>query len=183
MRYVCDLENGQELHVENDGDQTSIGVGSSSEGQQQSQSNGFQTGKLSGEPLFFRLKKEFILQLSAKDGDRFFRVRGSQVQSLKSAPDLQDAEKLRFRKAAKGAGMKPMEPMKPMRPMKPMEPMKPMRPMKEMRAMRPMEMRMGDMQMSMGGAAARPAAKNFCTQCGQPLAKTDRFCGGCGHEV
>jgi predicted amidophosphoribosyltransferase len=50
--------------------------------------------------------------------------------------------------------------------------------------MRPMEMRMGDMHMSMGTRekAAEPA-KRFCTQCGKPVQDDDRYCASCGHAL
>jgi len=62
-----------------------------------------------------------------------------------------------------------MKPMEPMKPMAPMTPMKPMEPMKPMGSMRPMELRMGDMHMSMGKREKEEEkAKRFCTQCGKP---------------
>jgi hypothetical protein len=52
-----------------------------------------------------------------------------------------------------------------------LEPMKPMNPLKSMRWMRPMEMRLGDMQMSMGGGEPHEeSTQHFCTECGKPLA-------------
>lgn len=45
------------------------------------------------------------------------------------------------------------------------------------------EMRMGDLQMSMGrGAAEAESEQHFCPNCGKPD-KGDRFCGSCGKEV
>ena len=59
-----------------------------------------------------------------------------------------------------------------------------MEPMEPMGRMRPMEMRMGGMHMSMGaGETEAPPAKQFCTQCGKPAQKKDRFCASCGHAL
>jgi hypothetical protein len=80
--------------------------------------------------------------VETKDGAWFIRVRGNEIRRMTSDPNLENAEKLRFDKSDTSVRMSPM---------KPMEPMKPMKPLKPMRRMRPMEMRLSDKQMSMGG--------------------------------
>jgi hypothetical protein len=120
---------------------------------------------------------------------------------MRSEPDLEDADRLKLKKSDESPAMepmklmepmKPMEPMRPlepMRPMEPMKPMKPMEPMKPMGSMRPMELRMGDMHMSMGSVEKESVekepqtAKRFCTQCGKPVQIEDRFCASCGHPL
>ncbi|HSZ80206.1 MAG TPA: zinc-ribbon domain-containing protein, partial [Chthoniobacterales bacterium] len=88
---------------------------------------------------------------------------------------------LKLKKSNENLAMKPM---KPMEGMKPMEPMRPMEPMKPMGSMRPMELRMGNMHMSMGSVEKEPqTAKRFCTQCGKPVQSDDRFCASCGHPL
>ena len=181
MSYTHELENGQELVLENDGEETLVSLGSGSESQQQSQATGFDTGKWSKAPTLFRLKKDLVLRLETKDGPQFIRVRGESIQRVKSEPDLETAEKLQLKKSDKSAGMKPMQPMKPLKGMKPMKPLGPMKPMTPMR---PMEMRIGDMQMSMGrGAQDAEPEQRFCTKCGKPLSEGDRFCGSCGNKI
>lgn len=166
MSYVYESENGQRLVVENDGDHTQIGLSSGSEGQQQSQVTGFETGKWSKPPALYRLKRDLVLRLETKAGTQFVRMRGSEVRRLQSEPDLETAEKLPFNKSDRPSRMLPIEPMKPMEPMP------------------PMEMRMGDMHMSMGKSEPRTeVTQRFCTQCGQPVNKGDRFCGQCGHPL
>jgi hypothetical protein len=116
-----------------------------------------------------------VLRVASKSGVEFIRVRGSQIQWMRNEPDLESAEKLKLKKSDEQLSMQPMEPMKPMEPMEPMKPMG---------SMRPMEMRMGDMNMSMGAVEKQaPAAKRFCTQCGSPAGKDDRFCASCGHPL
>jgi len=181
MTYAYDLENGQRLIVQNEGDDTVVALSSGDEGQQQSQSTAFNTGKWSRTPELFSTRGALILRFESKSGVEFIRVRGNQIQSMRSEPDLENAERRKLKKSEENVVMKPMEPMKPM---KPMEPMKPMAPMKPMGSMRPMEMRMGDMNMSMGTReTAREPAKRFCTQCGKPAQDDDRFCASCGHAL
>ena len=173
MTYAYDLENGQRLIVQNDGGDTIVALSSDDEGQQQSQSTGFSTGKWSKAPELFRSRGNLVLRFESKGGAKYIRVRGSQIQSMHSEPDLENAEKLKLKKSDESVAMKPMEPMKPMAPMEPLKPMG---------SMRPMEMRMGGMHMSMG-ASEKEAAKRFCTQCGNPVQKDDRFCASCGHAL
>src|SRR3984893_6647549 len=181
MTYAYDLESGQRLIVQNDGDDTLVALSSGDEGQQQSQSTGFHTGKWSKTPELFQTRGGLVLRLETKNGMEYIRIRGSQIQSMRSEPDLENAERLKLKKSDENVAMKPMEPMRPMEPMKPMKPLEPMKPMG---GMRPMEMRMGGMHMSMGaGETEALPAKQFCTQCGKPVQKKDRFCASCGHSL
>jgi len=166
MTYAYDLENGQRLIVQNDGDDTLVALRSDDEGQQQSQCTGFETGKWSKPPELYRASGKLVLRLETKRGAEFIRIRGSQIQLMQSEPELENAEKLKLKKSDESVAMKPMEPMKPMG------------------RMRPMEMRMGGMHMSMGSPEREAeTSKRFCTQCGKPARDDDRFCGSCGHEL
>jgi hypothetical protein len=178
MTYAYDLENGQRLIVQNDGDDTIVALSSDDEGQQQSHSTGFDTGRWLRPPELFRSRGNLVLRLESKSGTEFVRIRGNQIQSMRSEPELENAEKLKLKKSNESVAMEPMKPMEPMRPMEPMKPLKPMG------RMRPMEMRMGDMQMSMGSVEKEAeTAKRFCTRCGKPARNEDRFCGNCGQEL
>ena len=184
MTYAYEFEDGQRLIAQNDGDNTVVALSSDDEGQQQSQSTAFSTGKWLKAPDLFRTRGAVVLRVESKSGVEFIRVRGSQIQWMRNAPDLENAEKLKLKKSEERVGMKAMEPMKPMKPMEPMRPMAPMKPMEPMGSMRPMEMRMGDMNMSMGAVEKQSStAKRFCTQCGAPAGKDDRFCASCGHAL
>jgi hypothetical protein len=175
MTYAYEFENGQRLLLQNEDENTVVALSSGDEGQQQSQSTAFSTGKWSKTPELFRTRGALVLRVASKSGIEFIRVRGSQIQWMRNEPDLETAEKLKLQKSDEQLGMQPMEPMKPMKPMEPMKPMG---------SMRPMEMRMGDMNMSMGALEKQaPTGKRFCTQCGSPAAKDDRFCANCGHAL
>jgi len=50
MTYASDIGNGQQLLVQNDGDDTQVAMSSGDSGQQQSQSTGFTTGGWSRPP-------------------------------------------------------------------------------------------------------------------------------------
>ncbi len=63
MTYAYDLENGQRLMVENEGDNTIVALSSGDEGQQQSQSTGFTTGKWSKTPELFRARGNLVLRV------------------------------------------------------------------------------------------------------------------------
>ncbi|MDQ3621496.1 MAG: zinc ribbon domain-containing protein [Verrucomicrobiota bacterium] len=172
MTYDCDLDDGQQVVVENDGERTLVSLSSGDEAQRQSQSTGFDTGKWSKAPLLFRAGKDLVLRLETKEGAQFLRIRGRQIQRMRSEPDLEDAEELRLKKSGKIAGMKPMQPMPPMK----------IKPPKPLQSMRPMEMRMGDMYMSMGAEEAEPE-KRFCAHCGKPAKSEDRYCAHCGQKL
>ncbi|MBW0000199.1 MAG: zinc-ribbon domain-containing protein [Verrucomicrobia bacterium] len=180
MSYVYESENGQQLVVENDGDYTQVSLSSGSGGQQQSQATGFETGKWSKPPALYRLNRDWVLRLETEDGPQFVRMQGSEIRRLQSEPDLEAAEKLPFDRSDRPPRLRLMEPLRPMEPMEPMKPMEPMGPM------RSMELRMGNMRMSMGGPEPRTeteVTQRFCTQCGAPVSKGDRFCGQCGHPL
>src|ERR1700759_3993288 len=181
MTYAYDLENGQRLIVENDGESTIVALSSGDEGQQQSQSTGFTTGKWSKTPELFRSRGNLVLRVESKGGAQFIRIRGSQIQSMRSEPDLEEAGQLKLKKSNENLAMKPMKPMEDINPMNPSPPMEPMKPMG---SMRPMELRMGNMHMSMGSVEKEPqTAQRFCTQCGKPVQSDDRFCASCGHPL
>ena len=101
MTYAYDLENGQRLIVQNDGDDTLVALRSDDEGQQQSQSTGFDTGRWLKPPELFRTGGKLVLRLESKGGVDFIRVRGNQVQLMRSEPELENAERLKLKKSSR----------------------------------------------------------------------------------
>jgi len=127
MTYAYVLGNGQRLLVQNDGDNTQVVLSSGDSGQQQNQSTGFNTDEWSKPPELFHSSENLVLRIESKSGVEFIAVHGNQIESMRSEPNLKNAEKLTLKESDENiARMKPMEPMKPMKPMEPMKPMKPM---------------------------------------------------------
>ena len=185
MAHQTTLPSGATLTIENRGDQTSLSFHSGNAGQQQSQANSFSTGVWTHPPTLFQTQTALILRI---EGERhhYLSIENGSARCLENAPDLRDARTLPLQRVEDEPEMAPMQPMTPMQPLKPMAPMKPLEPMK------PMEMRLGSMQMSMGGVSKdaprepttidEPRAA-FCTSCGQAAREGDRFCAKCGHEL
>jgi hypothetical protein len=187
--YRSDLGAGQQVYIANQGTQTVVTLMSGGPGQQQSQSNGFETGEWQAPPVLFRAPAGLVLRVEGARGPSFIRLQSSGMTLLDAAPALAGANVLPLQPAAEQTASD-------MRPMEPMEPLKPMQPLK------PMEMRMGDMHMRMGAPEPEPRAKpeprpepqqasepqaaharRFCTQCGKPTGATDRFCAYCGNRL
>jgi hypothetical protein len=121
MAYACDIGNGQRLLVQNDGDNTQVALSSGDSGQKQNQSTGFTTGEWSKPPELFRTREKLVLRLEGKNGVQFIGVHGDQIESMRSEPKLENAEKMALKESNESiARMKPMKPMEPMKPMKPM---------------------------------------------------------------
>ena len=111
MTYVHDIGNGQRLLVENDGDNTQVALSSGDSGQEQNQSTGFSTGKWSKAPELFRISENLVLRLESKSGVEFIGVHGNQIESMRSEPALENAEKLTLKESNENiVRMKPMEP-------------------------------------------------------------------------
>ncbi len=178
MAFQTTLPTGATLTIANRGDQTSLAFGSGSANQHQSQRSSFSTGAWTHPPTLFQTSNGLILRVEVEgERDHYLLIENGSARTLENAPDLRNAQSLPFHHVEEPEP-KPLEPLKPMAPMKPLEPM------------RPMEMKMGSMQMSMGGTRdqARSAHSTepraaFCTQCGQEAHKGDRFCAKCGHEL
>jgi hypothetical protein len=127
MTYACNIGNGQQLLIQNDGDNTQVALSSGDSGQKQNQSTGFTTGEWSKPPELFRTHENLVLRVEGKNSVQFIGIHGDQIESMRSEPKLENAEKLTLRESNENiARMKPMEPMKAMKPMEPMKPMKPM---------------------------------------------------------
>ena len=188
--YLGNLGSGQQVYLENQGTQTIVTLFSSSPGQQQSQSNSFQTGFWVQPPALFRTASGVILQIHTQSGNHFVRLQTSGMTSVNETPSLSNAENIPLQQTEKNPAstMPSMPPMQPMEPMKPMEPIKPMEPLRmgnmEMQMSPRMQMRMGNMELQMPPLGTEtPAKGGFCTQCGNQLSAEDKFCGKCGHQV
>ena len=189
--FKCDLDNGQQVTIENQGSSTVITLVSGGSGQQQSQGNSFETGNWRGKPTVFRTPSGVVLRIEAEQDQHFIQVQGNGMTKLDAAPSLSDADVLPLHKVeAEEASRYSMPDMQPMQPMKPMKPMPPMQIDDMQMQMEPMTMRMGNMEMRMGEPLRietqpehRQKTRNFCPQCGSKLEVSDRFCSDCGNRL
>lgn len=174
MAYACELGTGQRIYLDNQGMQTMVTVMSGGPGQQQQSSTGFQTGSWTAPPEIFQTAGGAVLKVTTTQGEHFIYIQGNSMQVMGGAPSLSGSQQMQVQQVSR-------VPPSSMPPMKPMEPMKPM----NMGQMNPMEMRMGDMEMRMGSAAApnTPSPRRFCSQCGAAVEPEDRFCSSCGHRL
>lgn len=173
--YVGDLGSGQQIYVENLGEQTTVALNQSSAGQQQSQKHSFNTGQWHLPPMLSRTALGWVLQLEAEQGRFFVQLQTGQIQVSTQPPASTSAEVQPLRPVEQEATVRSVEPMQPMQPMQPLK-------MGNMEMqMNPMQMRMGNMELRMGDS--QKTDRHFCTQCGHAVAQGDRFCAQCGHRL
>jgi hypothetical protein len=112
MTYAHDLGNGQQLLVQNEGDETQVATNSGESGQQQNQSTGFSTGEWSKPPELFRISEKLVLRIESKSGPKFISIHGNEIESMGGEPKLENAKKLTLNESNEPISrMKPMEPM------------------------------------------------------------------------
>ena len=188
MVYLGNLTTNQQLYIANQGNQTTITLMNSSQGQQQSQSFSFLTGAWTAPPTLLQKDNCFIVRIDTAQEAYFVQVQGNELKLLTTAPNLIDADVMGLEKIdetkASAQNSVSFEPMKPMEQMKPMRPMN----MGDMSMnMKPMAMRMGDMYLEMPshsqGQSSSEMKPSYCTQCGSLVKADDRFCGNCGHQL
>lgn len=208
MAYLCELSAGHRIYLENQGVQTRLRVSMASPGQQQQSSSSFQTGAWTAPPEAFLNGQRLVFKLTTAEGELYVQVQGTSMSLVARGIGAEGARSVALQqsafpdsaKAGQTPSMSSMPPMQPMEPMQPMQPMQPLEPMQPMQMgnmqMNPMEMRMGNLSMSMGAAQASepsspPASspktpgsqRKFCTQCGGIVEAGDRFCSACGTAV
>lgn len=102
MAYISDLGAGQQLRVENRGEQTWLALSQSSSKQQSGQCSRFRTGKWEVPPMLFRRGTMYVLRVESVLGQQFFRVQGNGFGNLQTPPSLVDAEKMPLYPTADG---------------------------------------------------------------------------------
>ena len=183
MPYRCDLNTGQQIFLDNQGEKTLITVSSSSPGQQQQSSSSLQTGQWTEVPQVAQMDGGAVIRCVSAQGTFTIQVQGSQIGQAAGSVNWSAAQNVAVHPIDHMPGQA-MSNMQPMQPMEPMQPMQPMRMGNMKMSSNPMEMRMGNMAMSMGNSAeqAQPT-KRFCTQCGAQVNPEDKFCGSCGTRL
>ncbi len=176
MAYKLNTGTGSEVFIQNDGEQTFITLMSFYGSQQQSSSTSFTTGVWISPPVAFQTAAGLILELTTSQGKRFVNIQGNSISTQTQGPVFGEAKILNLEEVS-------MPKMQQMEPMKPMEPMQPLKMGVMEMNMNPMEMRLGEMRISMGNQDSNPKGKNFCSQCGSAVQAADRFCSNCGHKL
>lgn len=169
MPYVSQLGTGQQVYLDNQGDQTILTLVSSSSGQQQQSSNSLTTGSWTAPPQVYQSATGIIIKIYTETGAQAIQVQGGSMSLIAGNPASSSARTLSVDEVTQmpNSGMSPMKPMQPLPPMP---------------GMPPMEMKMGNMQMSMNSQAGS-TTRNFCSQCGAGVQAGDRFCASCGHKL
>lgn len=128
VAYQCQLAEGQQLYLQNQGTQTVITLVNQSATQRQSQRNSIQTGEWRVPPSLFQTRMGMVLVIETEQTQQFIQIQASSLRSLDAAPNLDSATSLPLTPVEDESEMEQQfQPLMP--PMKPMEPMKPMKPL------------------------------------------------------
>ena len=170
MAYVCELNPGHRVYLDNQGDQTTLTSTVSMPGQQQQTSSSTTTGPWTAPPKAYQTPGGAIFTLFTAQGEIHICIQGSSISTTNTPPSA-PAQPLSVQQTT-ATTMSPMTAMSPMQPLT----------MGNMQmTMQPMEMRMGTMELKM---ETQPSTtRQFCSQCGQKVAPEDRFCSSCGHSL
>ncbi|MGI0485256.1 zinc ribbon domain-containing protein [Pantanalinema rosaneae CENA516] len=176
MPYECDLNTGQRIYLDCQGNQTIVTLSSSQPGQQQQSSCGFQTGAWTAPPQIFQTPGGAMIKITTAQTESLIQIQGTYMGMSHDVSAIGSAHSVQMRQVA-SASTTSMPPMQPMQPMK----------MGDMQmTMNPMTMQMGNMGMQMGSPPTPPSPtaqeRRFCSQCGTRVEPNDRFCSNCGHQ-
>ncbi|CAM4354314.1 hypothetical protein, partial [Deinococcus marmoris] len=116
MAYQAKLKTGQTIVLENQGDQTTIGISSGG----QRQSSGVTTGVWTISPTLFQTESGAVVEIHTGDGSVYFQIENRQLHSLNETPSLEEARHIELDEVADGTGQSEIKPMTPMQPLKPM---------------------------------------------------------------
>ncbi|MBE9013824.1 zinc ribbon domain-containing protein [Pseudanabaenaceae cyanobacterium LEGE 13415] len=168
MTYVADLGQGQSLAIDNIGTQTTITWEIKTAGSQQSQQMSLSLGKWSASPIIYRMTHGFVLQIESNQRPYYVRLQSNSISLLSEVPLMLGAEEVPLRYVASSSPKMPE-----------MKPLEPLRMGKMTMRMEPMEMSMGNMNVSTSSSST----PHFCSQCGNKVKESDRFCSQCGNKL
>jgi hypothetical protein len=120
MNYQGQLQTGEKILLQNDGEQTHIQLQSGDEGKRESQGSGFETGKWKKTPTLFSSGEGAVLRIEGSDGEAFVEITGHGINRLSEAPNLDGAEEIELSETDEELAEMHMKPMAPMKPMKPL---------------------------------------------------------------
>ncbi|WP_250564941.1 zinc ribbon domain-containing protein [Adonisia turfae] len=173
MAYVCELNPGHHVYLDNQGDQTTVTTTMGMPGQQQQASSSMTTGPWIAPPEGYQNTAGAIVKLLTAQGETCVYIQGNSITLAGSEVSMVGAQQLSMRQTVA-------------MPTSSMPPMPPMTMGTMQMTMTPMEMHMGNMELKMNAAnqAPQPAAtRQFCSQCGAKVAPEDNFCSSCGHAL
>ncbi len=118
MTYEANLNAERKIQLQNQDKQTTIALS----GDGQNQSSQFTTGKWSQKPQVFAIDEDFLVQINAEDGEKYFLVGENGIRHSNDKPATENAKKVEIKESeTEISSMQPMAPMKPMTPLKPMK--------------------------------------------------------------
>ncbi|WP_299405743.1 zinc ribbon domain-containing protein [Acaryochloris sp. IP29b_bin.148] len=175
MAYMGELGAGSSIYIDNQNSQTIVTSIASSPGQQQQASHSFTTGHWTTSPELFRSPQGAIIKLGTAQGNYYLQVQGNRIVQTATIPPQQILESIPLQQVVQP----------PTTPIPPMPPMPSLEMDNLFMNVQPMQMRMGNMHMSVGTAstATYTTKGNFCSQCGAATAAADKFCANCGHRL
>lgn len=188
MGYGAVLAEGWQLYVDYAATsaQTQVTTTHMAMGQQQSQAIALSTGAWKAPPLLFRVAGGFVLQLETATGTVFVQIQPGQLQAIAALPDGTGANRvpLEQRNGPVPGAMPPLSPLPPLSSMQPGRMSMGNMSMGNMSMnLDGMQMRMGDMELTMGDRTAPNPLRKFCPQCGNAVQVGNRFCAHCGHRL
>lgn len=175
MAYMGELGAGSSIYIENQDNQTVVTAIASSPGQQQQTSHSFTTGRWSTSPELFHSPLGVVIKLGTTQGNYYLQVQSHRIAQVETMPPRHTLESIPLQQVVQP----------PIPPIPSMPSMPPLEMGNRFMNLQPLQMRMGNMHMSMGTAATvtQTTHNNFCSQCGTAVTATDKFCANCGHRL
>jgi len=127
MAYVCNLGNGQNIYLDNPGEQTVVMSMIQSPSQQQQSSSSFHTGTWTEIPQVFQTSQGLMIKIMSVQGDILIQVQGQNMQVTQNITGLLQSQKITVTQTHSmpktALMMTPMPQMQTISPLKPIEPM------------------------------------------------------------
>ncbi|NJK40409.1 MAG: zinc ribbon domain-containing protein [Acaryochloridaceae cyanobacterium SU_2_1] len=171
MAYVCELEVGSSLYIDNQDHQTIVTSILSGPGQQQQSSQIFSTGPWVTSPELFRTPQDVRIKLGTVQGEYYLQIVDNQICQTDGIPTSAHLQPLPLQQVLAT-------------PVPPMLPIQPIMGMMHGKNFNSRQGQWGDMQVMLEiRPTAAPTRGAFCPQCGTAVATTDRFCAACGQRL
>lgn len=177
MTYVGELGAGSSIYIENQNNQTVVTAVTSLPGQQQQTSHSLTTGRWTTSPELFRSPQGAVIKVETAQGNYYLQVQNHRIGQVEMMPPQHTLKPILLQQVVQA-------PKTTIPPMSPMPSMPPLEMGNTFMNMQPMQMRMGNMHMSVGTASTTSHSSNkFCRQCGTAVEAADKFCANCGHRL